>query len=422
MKIKNIHIENFKGIETLDLPFNENFTVLIGENGAGKSSILDAISIGLGTFLMNTGASFGFNGKTTRPLLKNEIRNIIVSPDNIELTDVLLSGTFEHIDKDIDWCREQDKNSKSLSYKYSSDLTRLGKTLTSDLTANVNLPLLAYHSTGRLWGEIYGKKPSYEKVGSRLDGYYACLDPRSITEKFIGWFKTYEDGILKFGKEKSLYYAFTNAITSMVPAWDKIHFNWALGDLVGQLENGNWQPLNNLSDGYKGIVSLAADIAYRAIKLNPHLGENAVTETEGIVLIDEIDMHLHPIWQKRVVEDLKRTFPKIQFIVTTHSPFIIQSLKANEIINFGKNQIDKNPNTLSFEENALFMGVEDNRSDLFMRKQKMATRYLELLKNDPSAELFTQLDGILNEILNEFSDDPVLIAKLNIERISKLGI
>ena len=81
MKINDIHIRNFKGIETLDLSFNDNFTVLIGENGAGKSSILDAISIGLGTFLMNTGASFGFNGKANRPSLKNEFRKFMVAAD-----------------------------------------------------------------------------------------------------------------------------------------------------------------------------------------------------------------------------------------------------------------------------------------------------------------------------------------------------
>ena len=250
-----------------------------------------------------------------------------------------------------------------------------------------------------------------------MDGYYACLDPRSITEKFIGWFKTYEDSILKFEKDKSLYIAFTTSITSMVPTWDKIHFNWALGDLVGQLDSGNWQPMNYLSDGYKGVVCLAADIAYRAIKLNPHLGVNAVIETEGIVLIDEIDMHLHPIWQKRVVEDLKRTFPKIQFIVTTHSPFIIQSLNSTEIINLEGTEIDKNPNSMSIEENSLFMGVTDDRSDKFQRKQELAAEYLSLLKKEPSEELFEKL----NQLLIEFSDDPVFIAKLSIERISKFG-
>ena len=119
--------------------------------------------------------------------------------------------------------------------------------------------------------------------------------------------------------------------------------------MLGQLENGEWIPYGILSSGYKGIVRLVADIAYRAIKLNPHLGENAVVQTQGEVLIDEIDMHLHPKWQKTIVADLKRTFPGIQFIVTSHSPFIIQSLQSDEAINLN-GEVSDNPSVKSIED------------------------------------------------------------------------
>ena len=119
--------------------------------------------------------------------------------------------------------------------------------------------------------------------------------------------------------------------------------------MLGQLENGEWIPYGILSSGYKGIVRLVADIAYRAIKLNPHLGENAVVQTQGEVLIDEIDMHLHPKWQKTIVADLKRTFPGIQFIVTSHSPFIIQSLQSDEVINLN-GEVSDNPSVKSIED------------------------------------------------------------------------
>jgi predicted ATP-binding protein involved in virulence len=88
-----------------------------------------------------------------------------------------------------------------------------------------------------------------------------------------------------------------------------------------------------LSDGYRNLIGMVADIAYRCIKLNPHLGENVISHTPGIVLIDDLDLHLHPNWQKRIVADLKNIFTSIQFVATTHSPFIVQSLKADELIN-----------------------------------------------------------------------------------------
>lgn len=425
MKINDINIKNFKGIENIDLIFDEQFNVLIGENGAGKSSILDAISIGLGTFLMNTTASFGLKGTKSRPLLKDEIRKVIVSDNNIELSDVELSGTFciNSIDTCIPWKREQKIGAKNLTVRDAYELKRYGRDIVEGLHTNLDFPLFANHTTGRLWGQIYEKsktekKIEYEKTGSRLDGYYACLDPRSIDQKFLNWFKTYEDSILKFNKDRALYDAFTGAITAMVKDWNEIHFHWGLDDLLGKNEEGKWVQLRNLSDGYKGIISLTADIAYRAIKLNPHLGERAVLDTEGIVLIDELDMHLHPKWQRHIVEDLKRTFPKIQFIVTTHSPFIVQSLKADEVINLDGNQLSENPDVLTIEENALFMGVSDDNSQKFERKEKLATEYLSLLNgSNPSQEALAKLD----ELLIEFSDDPAFVAKLKLEKLIKIG-
>lgn len=435
MIVKDIHIENFKGIDEIDLGFNEQFNVLIGENGAGKSSVLDAVSIGLGTFLMNTSASFGPSGRRSRPLSKNEVRMVILSDDNIEATTVKLSGTFCIDDTRfcIPWKREQPKGSKNLTVKDASDLKKYGRDVVEKLETAENLPLIAYHTTGRLWGQMYErikedekeKKIEYEKIGSRLDGYFACLDPRSIEQKFLNWFKTYEDSILKFNKDKSLYNAFKNAITSMVPDWNDIHFHWGLDDLLGKNDNNIWTPFRNFSDGYKAIISITADIAYRAIKLNPHLGERAVLDTEGIVLIDEIDMHLHPKWQRHIVEDLKRTFPKIQFIVTTHSPFIVQSLKKDEVINLDSENINEDPFTKSIEEIAEqdMDVVNVKRSQKFIHYQEVAAKYFNLIeegKNSDNDQITKELKYQLDSLELEFNDDPVYVALMQAERKSEL--
>lgn len=416
MKINNIQIINFKGIENRAFSFDPNFTVLVGDNASGKSSILDAISISLGTILMRTHASFGINGRKTRPLLKNEIRKIMVSPENIEYTDVELSGQYKYEGKTINWQRTQAKTSKSLSYGNAKELINLGIYFSEQIENNINLPLFVYHSTARLASDIHGKT-SYEKIGSRFDGYYACLDPRSIKQKFISWFKTFEDSALKFNKDRTLYNAYVDTLKLIVDEWHDVKFHWGLDDMVGKLSNGNWLPLSNLSDGYRSVIRLASDIAYRAIKLNPHLGANVIKETKGIVLIDELDMHLHPTWQKRIVTDLKIAFPNIQFIVTTHSPFIVQSLKSNEIINIDGNTIDEHPDSMTIEQNAIFMGVESKNSKLFTEKEKVAFDYLNILKEDvPNESDIEKLDELI-----ETASDPVFKAKLKLERITKFG-
>ena len=88
-----------------------------------------------------------------------------------------------------------------------------------------------------------------------------------------------------------------------------------------ELEDGRSLPFDFLSDGMRNFVAMMADIAHRCVLLNPQLQDRALTETSGVVLIDELDLHLHPAWQKKVLNSLLTIFPKIQFIITTHSPF-----------------------------------------------------------------------------------------------------
>ena len=90
--------------------------------------------------------------------------------------------------------------------------------------------------------------------------------------------------------------------------------------------------MKHLSDGYKNTLSMIADIAYRMAVLNPWLLEKVLKETLGIVLIDEIDLHLHTKWQQRIITDLRSIFPKVQFIVSTHAPIVISSVKKDNLL------------------------------------------------------------------------------------------
>lgn len=91
----------------------------------------------------------------------------------------------------------------------------------------------------------------------------------------------------------------------------------------------------HMSDGQRCMIGLIGDMVRRAVLLNPQLGDEILEKTAGVVLIDELDLHLHPTWQRRIIEDLRNTFPKVQFICTTHSPQLIGQAKADEIILLG---------------------------------------------------------------------------------------
>lgn len=123
----------------------------------------------------------------------------------------------------------------------------------------------------------------------------------------------------------------------------KVQFNLDTNEMdVLYLDKNNEHvriPISQLSDGYKCTISMIADIAYRMAILNPQLLDKVLVETEGIVLIDEIDLHLHPTWQKRILKDLMEIFPKVQLIVSTHAPEVINSVKSDSVIILKNNEI-----------------------------------------------------------------------------------
>ena len=122
-----------------------------------------------------------------------------------------------------------------------------------------------------------------------------------------------------------------NAVIADLTGWKDIRYSTQENALTLSHESLGELNVDQLSDGIRNIFAVVADIAYRCLLLNPALGENAAQETSGIVLIDEVDMHLHPAWQQTILSDLRKAFPRIQFIVTTHSPQVLSSIETRHI-------------------------------------------------------------------------------------------
>ncbi len=439
MKINSICIKNYRSIDEITISFQSQFTVLIGDNGTGKTTILDALSIAMGCFLLGLEKQYlSPQTNTPRTIALDDIRRIAFSrkeiadqlPVTIEAEGVVMGNWMS-------WKRELLKKSKKTTAttkdaKVIIDTANVAQFNTMDFLKhkNVILPLLAYHGTGRLWAE-HREKIEYKKQGTRLEGYIDCTSPKSSGKQFKAWFKTLEDEARKFEdpEDISQLKAIKEVLRQIVPEWEDIAFSFAEDDLLGFFKTSEgitkYLPFRMLSDGYKNMIGIVADIASRCMKLNPHLGEKAVKETPGIVLIDELDLHLHPKWQKKVVEDLKNAFPKIQFIATTHSPFIIQSLKADEIIKLdGDNDVSKDPFRDSIEEIAEnLMDVPNvERSNLFKEMEKNAGEYFDLIAQGQNSENNQEVQAIkekLDKIELNYSDDPAYVALMKAERSSQ---
>lgn len=344
MKLSHITLCNFRRYEAARFHFHEQFTVLIGNNGKGKTTVLDAVAMMLNTYFQGSRLSTGGGniGKSdARLLLTRKAEQVFRE----QMSTVSLMATAM-VDSDaVSWQRDiGDRGGKA------KDLVRLGAQARARIERgeSPDLPLLLYYGAGRLWSlhdDIDTEKPT-----SQLDAYRYCLDPKSDQKAFEKWFKKLAYTELQKRTRIPASDAVKQAILTCVPGALNFYHDTEFDELTIELEKEGLVPFNDLSDGYRNMVGMVADIAHRAARLNPHHGAQAGLRTTGIVLIDEIDLHLHPKWQRRVVQDLKKAFPGLQFIASTHSPFILQSLEPGEVID-----LDQLPDPACLE--ALPLGI-----------------------------------------------------------------
>jgi hypothetical protein len=146
----------------------------------------------------------------------------------------------------------------------------------------------------------------------------------SNVQDLAQWFQYNELRQLQEGRAPLIYAEVKQAVLSAIHAED---ISYVVRDnaLMVHHQGLGWRPFNQLSDGQIRIASIFCDLAMRCASLNSHLGEGSIALTPGLVTIDELDLHLHPKWQQQVVGDLRRVFPLIQFIATSHSPFLLQA-------------------------------------------------------------------------------------------------
>ena len=203
------------------------------------------------------------------------------------------------------------------------------------------LPIVAFYDTDRAALDVPRRRRNFRGEFPRYAALEGALSPRTNFRDFFKWFHAKEDEELREQKERRDFDyrlkeldVVRKAITEMIPGASdpRIKLRPLRFVVTLQTESGKTEhlALDHLSGGYRIMLALAADLARRMAQGSPHL--NNPLNAEAIVLIDEIELHLHPSWQQRVLDDLMRTFPNTQFIVSTHSPQVLTTVKAEQIV------------------------------------------------------------------------------------------
>ena len=324
MKLERVEIENYRAIEKLDLPLDSDLTVFHGANGHGKTSVLSAIAAGLGSIprLLPDVSGIGF--------LKTDLRGS--RPLLVALT------TRDGIRWDR---RRQHRKRARTAQRDLKEAIEAIIAADSDGAAPRDLPIVAFYDTDRAVFDAPHRRRSFKTEFPRYAALEGALAPRTNFREFFKWFYAMEHEELGEKKERRDWNyqlkelkAVRKAIERMVPGVSDPQIKFRPLRFAVSVESDAGKPeelaLDQLSGGYRIMLALAADLTRRMAQGNPHLDDPL--QSEAIVLIDEVDLHLHPDWQQHVLTDLAATFPNAQFIVSTHSPQVLTTVRPERII------------------------------------------------------------------------------------------
>lgn len=349
MKIKNIKITNYRCFKKADIDFDEHITLIVGKNGVGKTAVLDAVAVSVSTFLL------GIDGGVSRSILKDDARyefhDLDGTIDPQHQFPVSIDSIGDCLDKqNVKWVRSLNSANGKTTIKEAGELTNIAKKVQNRIMTgdkSMVLPLISYYGTGRL----YAQKKEKRNIKSltefkRQVGYVDCMAAESNEKLMLNWFQmqtlkslqnqqktgVLERPLLLKTVEKAICSSYERISGSKNAT---LIFDLDTHRLVLEFEaaDGSLQKfaMDEMSDGYKNTLSMIGDIAYRMAVLNPTLGDRVLDETPGVVLIDEVDLHLHPQWQQTILSDLHAIFPNVQFIVSSHAPAVINSVPREQI-------------------------------------------------------------------------------------------
>lgn len=374
--IKSIHIQNFRVIKELHYECAAGMNVVVGVNGAGKTTLLSALVVLLSWFRARMVNS---NGRGL-PLTDNDIT---YGEDFCLLEITLTDGTEWKMYKQ----RSSNRDSPKTKSEYSS-LTDEVNNLLRDFESSgrsISLPIIAYYGIQRAV-DVPKNLHAWKNV-SPLQIYSGKIDGRTNFRGFFEWFRTREDIENQERLDSELSYrdkqleAVRRAVHKALPQYGELKVHRGPQYFYMEKSDGVKHRFEQFSDGEKCYITLFSDIARMLAIANPTL-DNPL-DGEGVVIIDEVDLHLHPAWQMKVIGILRDLFPNCQFFISTHSPIVTTNV---DVSNDDKLLVARNGEIAPTSERIFGREVDRILLDLFA---------METLRNDEVQECIDHIWSLL---------------------------
>lgn len=356
MRLEQLTIKNLRLFgneeQTINFSADKNITVFLGDNGAGKTTILHGCTVVLSNFFT------AFPEISNKVFTDTDVRAI----NNTQRADYLhvRMNISNNDNKPIQIDQFKKGNSNDTPKSNLIELKEYANLLKERIDANerVTLPVLAYYGTER--GQINPpeRRRDFNKIFPRWDAYKDALEPATNFKRFFTWYERNEDEERRerearrdWSYRSYVLEAVRNALNKIDERYCKPRvltspLRFVMDDLsevapdernlykhfittifpFAKFERVKEVRIEQMSDGYRIMIAMIADIAARMAEANPSpecSGLDDPLNTPGVVFIDEIDLHLHPVWQRKVLRQLNAIFPHVHFIVTTHSPNVV---------------------------------------------------------------------------------------------------
>jgi len=422
--IDKLTLSNYRGATHLEVDLHPKLNVFYGVNGSGKSTVLDAAAIMLSWVV----SRIRHAGTSGRPIQEEDITN--------GKSVAAIALVCEVDNRTIDWklVKSRKGHSRDKENTELSKLSEYAKQLQSEITSSneqINLPLFAYYPVNRAVLDIPLRIKERHSF-TLLAAYDEALTSSASFRSFFEWFREredlenenrkYADQLIKpddFQFPDPQLEAVRSALMRLMPEFQNLTVR--RNPLRMEVEKcGKKLTVNQLSDGEKCLMAMVGDLARRMAIANP-AGDKPL-EGEGIILIDEIDLHLHPKWQRMIIPSLTDLFPNCQFIVTTHSPHVITHVQAESLFMLKQTELGivaEQP-TESYGKNVDriledLMGLETTRPD-------QVSNNLHHLYSEIDEGRFAEARRMIEQIKAEIGADPALVkAEVLIKRREILG-
>lgn len=429
MKITSLKLANIRSIEIAEFHFQPGFNLIVGENGVGKSTVLDALRICLSRILPSTRIK-----SRAKPISfdKNDIRSgfpfldadlsLTIGVDKLRFTrrqwrEEFAADDYENLKRlrreilESERLRDRSRNLLRELEKphgvYDSDsfMPLKARFLNAGRAAKV-APNCVFFSTNR---SVVSRASTAKSraAGGTSAAYAEALVPRRMyVAQFADWMRVQEALAKEQSRAERHLQVLRSAVTRFLPAYENLRSRDEESPHLiinqGEIE----LDVGQLSDGERGVLALVLDLARRLSQANP-LIDDPLSEGHAVVLIDEIDLHLHPKWQRQIVHKLTETFPRCQFIATTHSPQVIGEVPHERIHIISDGEVYSPPYSFGVDSSRVLEEIMDTEPRTAEVKE-----LLSKVSQVIGKEQFDQARGLVEQLADDLGGDDPEVTRL----------